>query len=99
MNAVSSRSHSVFMLYITGRNEAGGTVLQGSLNLVDLAGRWAVERAGECGGAELRCSAVGRWQQCDKVVGGWMHGQVCGQTRSLNCEGLHAFFRMCSHEM
>lgn len=42
MNAVSSRSHSVFMLYITGRNEAAGTLLQGSLNLVDLAGRWAL---------------------------------------------------------
>jgi hypothetical protein len=40
MNAVSSRSHSVFMLYITGQHEASGTVLQGSLNLIDLAGRW-----------------------------------------------------------
>jgi kinesin family member C1 len=39
MNAASSRSHCVFMLYITGRQEATGTVLQGSLNLVDLAGR------------------------------------------------------------
>lgn len=38
MNAVSSRSHSVFMLYITGRHEASGTLLRGSLNLVDLAG-------------------------------------------------------------
>lgn len=30
---------AVFMLYITGRHEASSTVLQGSLNLVDLAGR------------------------------------------------------------
>ena len=40
MNAVSSRSHSVFTLYITGRHETSGQSLQGALNLVDLAGRW-----------------------------------------------------------
>ena len=40
MNAVSSRSHSVFTLYITGRHEASGQQLQGALNLVDLAGRY-----------------------------------------------------------
>lgn len=39
MNATSSRSHSVFMLAITGRHEASGTTLRGALNLVDLAGR------------------------------------------------------------
>ena len=42
MNAVSSRSHSVFTLYITGRHEASGQRLQGALNLVDLAGRSAI---------------------------------------------------------
>ena len=41
MNAVSSRSHSVFTLYITGRHETSGQRLQGALNLVDLAGRCA----------------------------------------------------------
>ncbi|PRW56860.1 P-loop containing nucleoside triphosphate hydrolase [Chlorella sorokiniana] len=45
MNAVSSRSHSVFMLYITGRHEASSTVLQGSLNLVDLAGSERLARS------------------------------------------------------
>ena len=39
MNAVSSRSHSVFMLYISGLHEGSGQRLQGALNLVDLAGR------------------------------------------------------------
>lgn len=39
----------VFMLYITGRHEASSTVLQGSLNLVDLAGRWVVAGGGEGG--------------------------------------------------
>ena len=41
MNASSSRSHSVFMLAITGRHEASGIALKGALNLVDLAGRCA----------------------------------------------------------
>ena len=40
MNAVSSRSHSVFMLYISGSHGASGIQLQGALNLVDLAGRY-----------------------------------------------------------
>ena len=39
MNAASSRSHSVFMLHISGQHEASGTRVQGALNLVDLAGR------------------------------------------------------------
>lgn len=42
MNSESSRSHSVFMLYITGRNAALDTVVHGALNLVDLAGRCVV---------------------------------------------------------
>lgn len=45
MNAESSRSHSVFMLYITGRHEATETLLQGSLNLVDLAGSERLNRS------------------------------------------------------
>eukprot|EP00887_Chlorella_sp_A99_P002597 scaffold6.g2597.t1 len=52
MNATSSRSHSVFMLYVTGRHEASGTLLQargergpGSLNLVDLAGSERLARS------------------------------------------------------
>ena len=42
------------MLYITGRHEASSTVLQGSLNLVDLAGRWVG------GGLGVGCR-VGQW--------------------------------------
>lgn len=39
MNAVSSRSHCVFMLYIAASHVATNTHLTGSLCLVDLAGR------------------------------------------------------------
>lgn len=57
MNAVSSRSHAVFMLYITGRHEATETVLQGSLNLVDLAGSERLARSGAEGArAKEACS-------------------------------------------
>lgn len=57
MNATSSRSHSVFMLYITGRHEASGTALQGSLNLVDLAGSERLARSGAEGArAREACS-------------------------------------------
>ena len=34
MNATSSRSHTLFMLYITGVHEAAGKKLEGCLNLV-----------------------------------------------------------------
>ena len=40
MNTTSSRSHAIFMLYITGAHPPSGTQLQGCLCLVDLAGRW-----------------------------------------------------------
>lgn len=39
MNTTSSRSHAIFMLYITGSHPPSGTQLQGCLCLVDLAGR------------------------------------------------------------
>lgn len=45
MNSTSSRSHSVFMLYISGCHEATETSLQGSLNLVDLAGSERLNRS------------------------------------------------------
>merc|ERR1712232_169707 len=38
MNGASSRSHSVFAMYLKGSNESQGTELSGALHLVDLAG-------------------------------------------------------------
>ena len=51
MNAVSSRSHTIFMLYITGEHAASGSRLTGCLNLVDLAGSERVGRSGAQGRA------------------------------------------------
>jgi hypothetical protein len=45
MNATSSRSHSVFMLYCTGVNTEAGVRLTGALNLVDLAGSERLARS------------------------------------------------------
>jgi hypothetical protein len=65
---------AVFMLYITGRHEASGTVLQGSLNLVDLAGRWAGGEAALRGwqGGRAVCAALGGWKRGRMSRGGWM---------------------------
>ena len=46
MNAVSSRSHSVFMLKLQGYNEDSGAEVQGALNLCDLAGSERLDRSG-----------------------------------------------------
>jgi len=46
MNSQSSRSHSVFMLHLYGSNEESGTVVQGALNLCDLAGSERLDRSG-----------------------------------------------------
>jgi kinesin family member C1 len=46
MNAVSSRSHSVFMLKLQGYNEDSGAEVHGSLNLCDLAGSERLDRSG-----------------------------------------------------
>jgi kinesin family protein C1 len=49
MNAQSSRSHSVFSLYLRGLNETLGTELHGALHLVDLAGSERLSRSGATG--------------------------------------------------
>jgi len=45
MNAVSSRSHSIFTLHLTGSNETNGLTLEGKLNLCDLAGSERLSRS------------------------------------------------------
>eukprot|EP00904_Undaria_pinnatifida_P001799 jgi/Undpi1/1161/HiC_scaffold_10.g04623.m1 len=46
MNAQSSRSHSVFTLWLTGSDASTGTTLKGVLHLVDLAGSERLDRSG-----------------------------------------------------
>lgn len=54
MNAVSSRSHSVFTLHLVARNPAQKAILRGQLNLVDLAGSERVEKSGATSGVALK---------------------------------------------
>ncbi|GAB5359527.1 hypothetical protein AAMO2058_000551700 [Amorphochlora amoebiformis] len=49
MNLHSSRSHSVFTLYMTGRNEAQGLMTKSALYLCDLAGSERVDKSGVSG--------------------------------------------------
>jgi len=49
MNVASSRSHSVFALYLQGFNEMLGTELCGALHMVDLAGSERLDRSGSTG--------------------------------------------------
>jgi kinesin family protein C1 len=46
MNAQSSRSHSVFMLHLNGYNDDTGAIVNGTLNLCDLAGSERLDRSG-----------------------------------------------------
>jgi len=46
MNAQSSRSHSVFMLHLRGYNADTDSVVEGALNLCDLAGSERLDRSG-----------------------------------------------------
>eukprot|EP00929_Paragymnodinium_shiwhaense_P032793 TRINITY_DN18127_c0_g1_i1.p1 TRINITY_DN18127_c0_g1~~TRINITY_DN18127_c0_g1_i1.p1 ORF type:complete len:866 (-),score=215.98 TRINITY_DN18127_c0_g1_i1:273-2621(-) len=49
VNAVSSRSHSVFALYLKGTNKELGSELHGALHLVDLAGSERLSKTGSTG--------------------------------------------------
>ena len=49
MNDVSSRSHSIFMLTVSQKNEEEGSVKVGKLYLVDLAGSEKVGKTGATG--------------------------------------------------
>lgn len=46
MNSQSSRSHSVFMLQLNGYNDETGAIVNGALNLCDLAGSERLDRSG-----------------------------------------------------
>lgn len=49
MNSISSRSHSVFALYLKGVNNQFHSELHGALHLVDLAGSERLQRSGATG--------------------------------------------------
>jgi kinesin family protein C1 len=60
MNAQSSRSHTIFMLYIVGDHASSGSQLTGCLNLVDLAGSERVGRSGAEGARLKEACAINK---------------------------------------
>merc|ERR1719327_2221771 len=49
MNSQSSRSHSIFALYLAGSHQELNSELRGALHLVDLAGSERLDRSGAVG--------------------------------------------------
>lgn len=64
MNEHSSRSHSVFTLYIVGRNQDRGVELKGTLNLCDLAGSERLARSKAEGKQLKETQAINKSLSC-----------------------------------
>ena len=64
LNANSSRSHTLFLLYITGVHHATGQTLTGCLNLVDLAGSERTKRSGARGQRMTEACAINKSLSC-----------------------------------
>jgi kinesin family protein C1 len=60
MNAHSSRSHTIFILHVSGVHAASGSTLSGALNLVDLAGSERVARSGASGDRLKEACAINK---------------------------------------
>ena len=60
MNAHSSRSHTIFILHVSGEHSASGSTLSGALNLVDLAGSERVARSGASGDRLKEACAINK---------------------------------------
>ncbi len=60
MNSVSSRSHSVFTIFITGTHEEQGKRIRGALNLCDLAGSERLARSQAEGAALKETQAINK---------------------------------------
>lgn len=60
MNAVSSRSHSVFTLHLHAKNADQRAELRGKLNLVDLAGSERLSRSGATGDRLKETQAINK---------------------------------------
>lgn len=60
MNAVSSRSHSVFTLHLTALNPESRQALRGTLNLCDLAGSERLDRSKATGARAKEAMAINK---------------------------------------
>jgi kinesin family protein C1 len=64
MNATSSRSHSMFALYLCGINEGTNEKLHGALHLVDLAGSERLDKSGAEGDRLRETQSINKSLSC-----------------------------------
>merc|ERR1719484_190670 len=64
VHAMSSRSHSVFALYLKGTNHVLGSELHGALHLVDLAGSERLDKSGSTGDRLKEAQSINRSLFC-----------------------------------
>ena len=68
MNAVSSRSHTVFTLTIVQKDHRTGDTITGMLNLVDLAGSERLDKSESKGQRMREALSITRHSQLRKVI-------------------------------
>ena len=78
-NERSSRSHSVFILKLVGRNSTTGDVSEGTLNLVDLAGSERLKQSGAEGDRMKETQNINKSLSClGDVIGALGQGKEGG---------------------
>lgn len=84
-NERSSRSHSVFMLRLTGQNKLTGEKSEGTLNLVDLAGSERLSHSGSTGERLKETQNINRSLSClGDVIGALGQGKEGGHVPYRN---------------
>jgi kinesin family protein C1 len=78
-NERSSRSHSVFILKLVGRNTTTGEISEGTLNLVDLAGSERLKQSGAEGDRMKETQSINKSLSClGDVIGALGQGKEGG---------------------
>ncbi len=84
-NDRSSRSHSVFILRLTGENQTTGERSEGTLNLVDLAGSERLSQSGSTGDRLKETQNINRSLSClGDVIGALGQGREGGHVPYRN---------------
>ena len=89
-NERSSRSHSVFILKLTGRNDTTGEKSEGTLNLVDLAGSERLSQSGAEGARLKETQNINKSLSClGDVIGALGQGKEGGHIPYRNSKVCH----------
>ena len=84
-NERSSRSHSVFILKLIGRNSVTGEKSEGTLNLVDLAGSERLSHSGATGERLKETQSINKSLSClGDVIGALGQGKEGGHVPYRN---------------